>query len=272
MSRIITQDDLRELSLWNENKIDSSLWTCVIPAAGKGTRLGCEFPKILYPILGQSILQHLVNIFRKYCNHFVVVASPDGALAIRNEFERLCQPCSYKIVIQNEPKGMAHAVWQTRKIVKTPHTTVVWGDQICLRDATILNTLACHQSDSASVLTFPTVMKKNPYIHFQRDNANRIVKVLQKRENEISTEVGENDCGFFCFSTRLLFSILKKGLDSSNSMGAKTKEVNLLQLLPQFEMKKGQVNTLRIAKEEETLGVNTVKDAQSAESILRKRK
>ena len=78
MSRIITQEDLRKSSLWNVKKIDSSLWTCVIPAAGKGTRLGCEFPKILYPILGQSILQHLVNIFRKYCNHFVVVASPDG--------------------------------------------------------------------------------------------------------------------------------------------------------------------------------------------------
>ena len=92
------------------------------------------------------------------------------------------------------------------------------------------------------------------------------------RENEISMEVGETDCGFFSFSTNSLFSVLKNGLKSPVSLGAKTKEVNLLQLFPQFEMRNYQVNTLRIAHEDETLGVNTVEEAQTAEFILRNRK
>ena len=121
-------------------------------------------------------------------------------------------------------------------------------------------------------MTFPTFIKKDPYIHFQRDDSGRILKVLQKRENEISMRVGENDCGFFSFSTNSLFSVLKNGLKSPVSLGAKTKEVNLLQLFPQFEMRNYQVNTLRIAHEDETLGVNTVEEAQTAESILRNRK
>ena len=58
MSRIFTQTELRNFFDWNVNNIDPSLWTCVIPAAGKGTRLGYEFPKILYPILGKTVLQH----------------------------------------------------------------------------------------------------------------------------------------------------------------------------------------------------------------------
>ena len=271
MSRIFTQADLRKLFVLNLNNIDPSHWTCVIPAAGKGTRLGYGLPKILYPILGQTVLQHLINLFHEFCSSFVVVASPNGAQEIQKEFESCCQSTDFRIVIQAEPKGMAHAVWQARDSIETPNTVVVWGDQICLRDETISSTLAYHQSDTANVLTFPTVMKKNPYIHFHRDNTGKIIKVLQKRENEIKTEVGENDCGFFCFSTNSLFYLLKNSLSSPDNLGSQTKEINLLQLFPQFEMIEGHVNTLRIAHEDETLGINTVEEALNAELILRNR-
>ena len=271
MSRILSTLDLQNASRYIMNTVDTSLWTCVIPAAGVGTRLSYNRPKVLCPILGKPILHHLVGLFQKYCNRFIVVASPKGAQEIQKELESCCNSIDFGIVIQEDPKGMAHAVWQARDIINTPHTVVVWGDQICLRDETISTTLAYHQSNSANVLTFPTV-KRDPYIHFQRDDAGKILKVLQKRENEINTEVGENDCGFFSFSTNSLFSVLKNGLKSPVSLGAKTKEVNLLQLFPQFEMRNYQVNTLRIAHEDETLGVNTVEEAQTAESILRNRK
>ena len=271
MSRIITQADLRELFVLNLKNIDPSRWTCVIPAAGKGTRLGYGLPKILYPILGQTVLQHLINLFHEFCSSFVVVASPNGGQAIQKEFESCCQSTDFRIVIQEEPKGMAHAIWQARCIVKTPNTLVVWGDQICLRNNTIFYTLAYHQNHAENILTFPTVMKKNPYIHFHRDNAGKILKVLQKRENEIKMEVGENDCGFFCFSTHSLFYLLKKSLSSRDALGSQTKEINLLQLFPQFENIAGQVNTLRIAHEEETLGINTIQEALTAETILRDR-
>ena len=272
MSRILSKLDLQDTSRCIMNPVDTSLWTCVIPAAGEGTRLSYNRPKVLYPILGKPILHHLVGLFQKYCSRFIVVASPKGAQGIQKELESCCNSIDFGIVIQEEPKGMAHAVWQARNITKTPHTVVVWGDQICLRDETISTTLAYHQSNSANVLTFPTVIKKDPYIHFQRDDVGRILKVLQKRENEISMEVGENDCGFFSFSTNTLFSVLKNGLKFPVSLGAQTKEMNLLELFPQFEMKNDQVNTLRIAHKDETLGINTVEEAQTAESILGDRK
>lgn len=271
MSRIFTQTELRNFFDWNVNNIDPSLWTCVIPAAGKGTRLGYEFPKILYPVLGRTVLQHLINLFHEFCSTFVVVASPEGAHEIQKELEFCCNSKDFGIVIQEEPIGMAHAVWQARNIVKTQHTAIVWGDQICLRHNTISDTFAFHQRDSENVFTFPTVMKKYPYIHFHRDKTGKILKVLQKRENEIKMKVGENDCGFFCFSTNSLFYVLKNRLDSPETLGSQTKEINLLQLFPQFEMIGGQVNTLRIAHEDETLGINTVEEVLTAESILRNR-
>jgi len=270
MSRIFTQADLRDFNC-NKPNIDPSLWTCIIPAAGKGTRLGYELPKILYTILGQSVLQHLVNLFHKFCCNFIVVASPEGAPLIEKELESCYNLKAFRIVIQDEPIGMGHAVWQAHNVVKTLHTAIVWGDQICLKHDTVSQTFAFHQADSVNIVTFPTVMKKNPYIHFFRDKTGKILKVLQKRENEINMKVGENDCGFFCFSTNSLFFVLKNKLDSPDNLGQQTKELNLLQLFPQFEMIGGQVNTLRIAHEHETLGINTVKEALAAESILRNR-
>ena len=272
MGRILFKKDLKNVSRFTNKKIKRSLWTCLIPAAGRGTRLGYILPKVLYPILEKPILHYLVQLFEDYCTQFIVVASPEGAQKIEKELKNCCNSKNFSVAIQEEPKGMAHAVWQAKDIIQTPYTVVVWGDQICLRDETISSTLAFHQSGTKNALTFPTVIKRDPYIHFQRDYSGRIIKVLQKRENEITEEFGETDCGFFGFSTNLLFSVLQNGFRSPMSLGAQTKEVNLLQLFPKFEIRNFHVNSLRIAYEEETHGINTLMDAQKASSILRNRK
>ena len=271
MNSILSIEDLECFSKKTFNKVDPSKWTCLIPAAGKGSRLAYSKPKILYPILGKPILNHLTLLFKKYCNRFIVIASPKGAKEIQKRIDCFYNSNKFHIVIQEEPKGMAHAIWQARDCTVTPFTMVVWGDQICLRDKTISDTLIYHQSDPANVLTFPTVIKENPYIHFQRNNNGKILKVLQKRENEINSKIGENDCGFFCFSTNTLFSVLKSGLKTVESVGIETKEINLLQLFPKFEITNHHVNTLRIAQEEECMGINTKEEGIMVESILRKR-
>ena len=56
-----------------------------------------------------------------------------------------------------------------------------------------------------------------------------------------------------------------------NVLGAKTGEQNLLQLFPEFENLDCRVNTLRIATEDETRGVNTLEEAKVAEQLLHNR-
>ena len=90
MSRILSKLDLQNASRGIVNSVDTSLWTCVIPAAGEGTRLSYNRPKVLYPILGKPILHHLVGLFQKYCCRFIVVASPKGAQEINSELESFC--------------------------------------------------------------------------------------------------------------------------------------------------------------------------------------
>ena len=251
--------------------IDPKRFTCLIPAAGRGTRLQFGRPKILYPINGRPILHHLIDRFHPYCAHFIIIASQEGHDEIAREFAKLKQSVSHEITIQAAPDGMADAIWQARDMVKSDFTAVLWGDQICLRDETVRHTLALHQSDSDNLFTMPTALKKNPYIHIQRSPSGGIERVLQAREGEISAAEGENDCGFFAFRTNTLFDVLDCLRDSEVARGAKTGEQNFLQLFPEFEKFNGKVNVLCIADEEETLGVNTAEEAKMAESILQRR-
>jgi len=252
----------------SETSVDFKNWTCLIPAAGRGSRLQYNRPKILYPINGRPILYHLIGLFRAHCSSFVFVASPDGEKEISNELAKMVKEIEYKIVIQPEPTGMADAIWRAKNSIDTDFTVVVWGDQICLRETTICKTLEFHQSNPNNTLTFPTVWKKDPYIHFERNESGQIKKVLQAREGEINVDEGENDCGMFALRTHSLFDLLGKNRVEDSVLGAKTGEQNLLQLFPEFEKLGGKVTTLRIATEEETLGVNTLEDAKVAEQLL----
>jgi len=259
-----------ELSSLSSQTVERSQWTAVIPAAGKGSRLGVSLPKILYPLLGRPLLDWLLDILRPVCKHFIFVLSPSGQPVLEPLLEaRLGE--TYSVVIQEHPTGMGDAVLLSAAMVKTPYTLVIWGDQVTLQPATVLACAAEHQARSNVVLTLPTVIKKNAYIHFERDVTGKITTVLQHRENEIHTEFGENDCGLFLFSTTELFKVLAIAKQEGIGVGKSTGEFNLLQVIPSFETNYQTVLTVRLSDPFESLGINTPEEALLIADEMRRR-
>lgn len=255
MAEIYTHENLPQLAASSNSKD----WTVVIPAAGKGTRLlGYDKPKILFPVGGKTILKHLIDLLSPFCSKLVFVLSKDGEKQVKPLLECYV-PEKYEVVIQKEPLGMAHAVLVAKDNVKTPYTLVVWGDQVALRKKTIIHSMKVHEFRKGALLTLPTFWKKNPYIHFEKDRNNKIIRVLQAREKDKMPIEGENDAGLFCFSTEILFKILSDG-SLINCLGSETKEYNLLPIIPFFEKGDASVALLRIIDEEETIGINTWED------------
>jgi bifunctional UDP-N-acetylglucosamine pyrophosphorylase/glucosamine-1-phosphate N-acetyltransferase len=238
-------------------------WTIVIPAAGRGTRLSFDRPKLLYPISGKPIVEWLVSALSPCCGRFVFVLSPSGAPIVTPELERLL-PGSFDIAIQSEPRGMGDAVFAARDKVTTRNCLVVWGDQVGLRTKTIRACMRAHVLRSNALLTLPTVLRSNPYIHFERDPSGRLKSVLQAREGDTLPEIGESDCGVFLFETRALFEALESVHSSSSLVrGTATREFNLLPILPLFDRAPGNVCSVRVHGLEQTMGVNTVHDAEA---------
>ena len=58
----------------------------IIPAAGRGTRLASDVPKVLFPVLGRPMLDYLLDRYAPHVGCFVVVVHP----SFRAEVERYC--------------------------------------------------------------------------------------------------------------------------------------------------------------------------------------
>ena len=114
--------------------VDASQWTAIIPAAGRGSRLGSDRPKILYPVAGRLLIEWLLDFLEPNCSRLVFVLSPEGAGEVRPELERLT-PGRFDIVIQEVPLGMGDAVERALPAVRTAQVVIVWGDQVALRRA-----------------------------------------------------------------------------------------------------------------------------------------
>lgn len=245
-------------------------WTAVIPAAGRGSRLGHPLPKILFPILGRPIAAWIIEALKSHVGRYVFVLAPEGVETVK--------PClvkelrgNFDIAVQPEPKGMVDAIFSARKWVETPFVLVVWGDQVTLSSRTVEACVRLHEHRSNALLTFPSILKRDPYIHFQRGKDGRISGVLEAREKPIPDPIGENDCGLFLFSGGILFEKLEEALAGTADTGFSTGEINLLPLIPRFDREPGNVMTVRIESEEETFGVNTRDDVLRVSRVLERR-
>ncbi|MGA3185970.1 MAG: hypothetical protein ABSF22_02585 [Bryobacteraceae bacterium] len=175
------------------------------------------------------------------------------------------------MAIQSNASGMGDAVGIGLAEVDTSHTAVLWGDQVAVRPASVDAIFRLHQGSIAPDITVPTVFRESPYIHFERDEEGRIVRLLQAREGDSMPPTGESDTGFFCFRSDVLRRLLGEVRGSDASLGKQTGEFNLLPVVP-FAVAAGyHVLTPRLMDFEETIGVNSRADGERLEPFLRRR-
>ncbi|HME10258.1 MAG TPA: NTP transferase domain-containing protein [Bryobacteraceae bacterium] len=250
-------------------QVDKAEWNVVIAAAGRGSRLGFNLPKILFPVAGRTILDWLLDLLLPCCSTAVFVLSPDGRKDVEPELERRAAG-RYRICIQQNPTGMGDAIALGAAEVTAAHTAVIWGDQVAIRPASVDAVLRLHQGPIEPAITVPTVFRPNPYIHFERDGAGRIAKLLQAREGDDMPSQGESDTGFFCFRTEILRSLLAEMRRDENAVGARTGEFNLLPVIPFAAASGLRVLTPQLMEIEETVGINSPADASRIEPFLRR--
>jgi dolichol-phosphate mannosyltransferase len=256
----------------NDLKIDNKLnfddWTILIPAAGKGSRLNFNLPKLLYPIGNKLIIDILIKKFKFGNFKYVFVLSNQGIKTVETKLKTF-NNLKYKIVIQHKPKGMADALLCAKKVIKTKHTLVIWGDQVGIKSQTLIKCMELHSKLSSTVhLTLPSILIKDPYINIVRDSNGSIKYIQQKREGEIKTDFGETDCGVFLFKTKELFEKLLLEEKNILNYGAITNEFNLIPIIKNFDNNNGSLVTVRLNNQQEILGINNFDDVINYKNIV----
>ena len=91
---------------------------CVIPCAGRGTRMGLDKPKVLLEVNGIPILWHVINQWAGTVDGFVIIASPENEAQIKECLQGVAEYEDVEFATQGDPKGLADAILQAEPYVK----------------------------------------------------------------------------------------------------------------------------------------------------------
>ncbi|HEY1877732.1 MAG TPA: NTP transferase domain-containing protein [Rhizomicrobium sp.] len=235
----------------------------VIPAAGRGTRLGIGQPKILTPLTARDTVWSILHAkISPLVDHIHLVLSPDGAA----QFPGL--PSCVSTSIQSEPTGMGDAIFRGFNVwSKYDAVLIVWGDQVFVSYDTLSRAITALGSlQKCAVL--PVTRMSAPYVEYVFDGP-RLVHVLQTREGDTTTPNGFSDVGTFLLSTHGLKSAWEDYLNTAQRGGG-TGEINFLPFLPFLSAQGWTVTPIEVADPTEARGINTKDDLAFFQSLYNK--
>ncbi|MEY9979791.1 bifunctional UDP-N-acetylglucosamine diphosphorylase/glucosamine-1-phosphate N-acetyltransferase GlmU [Lysinibacillus sp. RC79] len=237
----------------------------VILAAGQGTRMKSKLYKVLHPVCGKPMVQHVVDHIQTLDVNRIVTVVGHGA---ENVKQQLGDKSEY--VLQAEQLGTAHAVQQAEAILASEEgtTLVVCGDTPLIRPETMQALFEHHQAKNAKA-TILTAIAENPtgYGRILRGDNGQVEQIVEQKDASAEQQlVKEINTGTYCFDNKALFETLKL-VKNDNAQG----EYYLPDVI-EILQKQGDVVEAYVTEDfEETLGVNDRVALSQAETLMRTR-
>jgi bifunctional UDP-N-acetylglucosamine pyrophosphorylase/glucosamine-1-phosphate N-acetyltransferase len=186
----------------------------VILAAGQGKRMKSDLPKVLQPLAGRPMLEHVIRCARELDPTTIHVVYGHGGERVREALAG--QPVTW--VLQAEQHGTGHAVMQAAPGIPDDHTVLVlYGDVPLTRAATLCKLLECG-SDKLAILS---VRLADPagYGRVLRDTAGSVYRIVEQKDaNRKEQAVDEVNTGLMAVGAGRLKGWLSQ-LSNDNAQG-----------------------------------------------------
>lgn len=237
----------------------------IVLAAGQGTRMKSKLYKVLHPICGQAMVEHVVDQLEALGVSEIVTVVGHGAEMVE---EVLGDRVSY--TLQEEQLGTAHAVMQARGALegKEGTTLVICGDTPLLTDDTLQQLITYHESihSKATVLTS---IEPDPtgYGRIIRNEQGVLERIVEQKDAE-TTELAikEVNTGTYCFDNKELFEALET-IGNENAQG----EFYLTDIIEVLKVKGKVVAGYAMPDAREGLGVNDRVALAKARKVIQER-
>jgi len=237
----------------------------IVLAAGQGTRMKSKLYKVLHPICGQAMVEHVVDQLEALGVSEIVTVVGHGAEMVE---EVLGDRVSY--TLQEEQLGTAHAVMQARGALegKEGTTLVICGDTPLLTDDTLQQLITYHESihSKATVLTS---IEPDPtgYGRIIRNEQGVLERIVEQKDAE-TTELAikEVNTGTYCFDNKELFEALET-IGNENAQG----EFYLTDIIEVLKVKGKVVAGYAMPDAREGLGVNDRVALAKARKVMQER-
>lgn len=237
----------------------------VVLAAGQGTRMKSKLYKVLHPVVGRPMVQHVITQLKQLQIDEMVTIVGYGAEKV---IEKVGD--ASKFVTQEEQLGTGHAVQQAEALLadKSGTTIVVCGDTPLITRETY-KALFDHHEKEGSKATILTAKAPDPtgYGRVIRNKDNQVERIVEHKDaNHDQLLVDEINTGTYCFDNQALFEALKE-VSNDNAQG----EYYLPDVIEILRNKSEKVSAFLTDEFEETIGINDRVALAQAEEIMKKR-
>jgi bifunctional UDP-N-acetylglucosamine pyrophosphorylase/glucosamine-1-phosphate N-acetyltransferase len=237
----------------------------IILAAGKGTRMYSDIPKVLHQVCGKALIQTVVDTVS-------AVGSLKTYVVLGHKIEVVREQLSKELVIVHQKKlaGTADAVKSAAAHFRSYRgdVLILCGDTPLLTKETIKQLIRKHQSSQA-VCTVLTAVIASPqgYGRMIRDSRGQVTAIREDKDaSDEERAVNEINVGVYCFKSKELFAALKRV-----KVNPKKKEFYLTDTIDLFYQQGLKVETYVTDDPSEGLGVNTRVDLAVAHNIIRQK-
>jgi UDP-N-acetylglucosamine diphosphorylase/glucosamine-1-phosphate N-acetyltransferase len=234
----------------------------VILAAGKGTRMNSDLPKVLHKLNGKALLDFVLDESELLNpKEIILIVGFKKEQVISHTQNRT----NLKYVTQMEQLGTGHAVLQTEELLKNKegHILILYGDVPNIKESTLRPIIDDHIISNRD-LTLITAEIDDPtgYGRIIRDKNGNLLKIVEEKDCiDDERKIKEWNPGIYIFKIPEIFEILHN-IKTNNA----SKEYYLTDAIGLAQQSDMQIKATKIANSNEVIGVNTVDQLEELES------
>ena len=239
----------------------------VVLAAGKGTRMRSELPKVLHEISGQPLLEYVLRAAGALKPTSVTVVVGHKAEHLQAQ---LGGRPGLRFAVQEPQLGTAHAVLQTEPLLSgaTGTMLVLSGDVPLLSTSTLQALLDVHQGEKAAATVLTAILER-PYGYGRIvRSGGQVARIVEERDaSPAERGIRETNAGVYAFDLEPLFPALRS-VASQNAQG----EYYLTDLVAIYRRRRLVVASETVANAAEIRGINSRTELAEVGALVRQKK
>lgn len=241
----------------------------IILAAGEGTRMKSEKPKVLHKVCGKPILSYIINASKGAAIKKNIVVVGHGGEEVKECFKDEDVSFVKQPIGEEVPYGTGYAVMQAKEYIEdNSNVIILYGDTPLITEDTINGLINYHEKGKfdgtvlTAILDDPTT-----YGRIIRDDLGNLMGIVEEKDATIEEKkIKEINSGIYCFKGKLLKDALDK-IDNDNAQG----EYYITDVIEILKKQGYRVGAYVIEDSTEINGVNTRVQLAFSEKVMRSR-
>lgn len=238
----------------------------IILAAGKGTRMKSDLPKVVHTIEDKCLVDYVIEAVREAGAEEVCLV-----VGYKNEIvKNTIQHKDVSFVLQEEQLGTGHAVKCASDFIgEEGEVMILAGDTPLVTPETVKSLVAYHKKNNDAVTALSALIDDpTGYGRIIRDEHGNFIKNVEHKDaNEIERKSHEINSGMYLFDAKALKEALEE-ITPNNAQG----EYYLPDTLEIIRKKGLRVDAYALKSPEDIMGVNDKEQLKAAEEVIKRRK